>query len=109
MGISREEILKIHTRNMPLGKDVDIKHFATITEGYSGADMESLVREAAMLALRRDIDAKTVTKKHFDEALGKVRASISKKTIDTYKKIEQNYLKSAKAAIEQTAGTSYLG
>ncbi|RLF69060.1 MAG: ATPase, partial [Thermoplasmata archaeon] len=49
----REEILKIHTRGMPLSKDVDLKHLAEITHGFVGADLAALVREAAMKALRR--------------------------------------------------------
>jgi len=105
---SREGILKIHTKNMPIAKDVDIKKMAMATEGYSGADLEALAREAAMLALRNDLDAKNVTKKNFDEAMNKVTPSISKKDVDAYKKIEEKYLKSAKAAIDQK-GESYLG
>jgi transitional endoplasmic reticulum ATPase len=50
---AREEILEIHTRGMPLRKDIDLKHFAEITHGFTGADLESLCREAAMTALRR--------------------------------------------------------
>jgi transitional endoplasmic reticulum ATPase len=69
--------------------------------------MESLVREAAMLALRQDLDAKEVSKNHFDEAMNKVRPSITKRDIEVYKKIEEKYLRSAKAAIEQS--NTYLG
>lgn len=50
---AREEILEIHTRGMPLRKDVDLKKIAEITHGFTGADLESLCREAAMTALRR--------------------------------------------------------
>ncbi|MEM2497514.1 MAG: CDC48 family AAA ATPase, partial [Candidatus Nezhaarchaeales archaeon] len=49
----RYEILLIHTRNMPLAKDVDLKKLAEITHGYVGADLAALSREAAMKALRR--------------------------------------------------------
>ncbi len=49
----RLEILQIHTRNMPLSKDVDLEKMADITHGYTGADLAALVREAAMIALRR--------------------------------------------------------
>jgi len=49
----REEILAIHARNMPLAKDVDIKKLAGITHGYTGADLSSLAKEAAMKSLRR--------------------------------------------------------
>ncbi len=50
---AREEILEIHTRGMPLREDIDLKKFAEITHGFTGADLESLCREAAMTALRR--------------------------------------------------------
>ncbi|BDC19083.1 CDC48 family AAA ATPase [Acidianus sp. HS-5] len=49
----RLEILQIHTRNMPLAKDVDLEKLAEVTHGYTGADLAALVREAAMNALRR--------------------------------------------------------
>ncbi|MEX0932801.1 MAG: CDC48 family AAA ATPase [Candidatus Pacearchaeota archaeon] len=104
----RESILNIHTRNMPLAKDVKIKDLAKKTAGYTGADLESLTREAGMLSLRESIDAKEVKKKHFEEALNKVRPSVSKPTIEVYKKMEENFLKSSKAAIP-TQGNSYLG
>ena len=103
----RQNILKIHTNKMPLAKNVNLKDIAKKTSGYTGADLEALAREAAMLALRESPDAKQVTKKHFEEALTKVRPSVTKTAIETYKKIEDNFLKSAKAAIP-TAST-YLG
>ena len=103
----RLEILKIHTKNMPLDKDVSIEKIADLTEGYVGADIESLCREAAMLALRKDKNATQVNRKHFEDAMKKVKASVSKESIDKYKKIETEYLKSAKAALEKP--TTYLG
>ncbi|PIU29670.1 ATPase [Candidatus Woesearchaeota archaeon CG07_land_8_20_14_0_80_44_23] len=49
---ARLEILKIHTRNMPLAKDVNLKEIAEVTHGFVGADLESLAKEAAMIVLR---------------------------------------------------------
>ena len=49
----RKEILQIHTRAMPFSKDVDIEELASVTHGYTGADISSLTKEAAMRALRR--------------------------------------------------------
>ncbi|MDO8634389.1 MAG: AAA family ATPase [archaeon] len=49
----RKKILQIHTRGMPLAQDVDLDHFAKITHGFVGADLEALAKEAAMKALRR--------------------------------------------------------
>ena len=103
----RENIFKIHTKNMPLAKDVNMQKIIDQTDGYVGADIESLVREAAMLSLRENIDTKEVKMKFFDEALKKVGASVTKSDIDRYRKIETDYLKSAKAALETSK--SYLG
>jgi len=96
----RLQVLKIHTKKMPLAKDVSLNDLAKKTEGYTGADLEAFVREAALLALREDMESKEVKKKHFIEALNKVKPSVSESTIKIYKKVEENYLKSAKAAIE---------
>ncbi len=55
----RQEILEIHSRGMPLAKDIDLAHLAEITHGFVGADLEALCREAAMICLRRilpDVD-----------------------------------------------------
>ncbi|HRZ85624.1 MAG TPA: CDC48 family AAA ATPase [Candidatus Paceibacterota bacterium] len=103
----RLQVLKIHTKNMPLGKDVKIEELAEKTEGFVGADIENLTREAAILALREDINTKQVLKKHFDEAMKKVRPSVTKQDMETYNKIEETYLKSAKAALANK--TAYLG
>jgi len=103
----RLQILKIHTTKMPLAKDVDLNEFAKETNGYTGADLEAVVREAAYFALREDMTAKQVKKKHFTEAMKKVKPSVNKSTIDLYKKIEETYLKSAKAAIPMDS--TYLG
>ncbi len=103
----RLKILEIHTKNMPLGKNVNVKDLAKKTIGCTGADLEALVREAAMLSLRESIESKQVNKKHFDEALKKLKPSVSKPTIEVYKKIEDNFLKSVKSAVP--VGNSYLG
>ncbi len=103
----RLQILKIHTKKMPLAKDVELKDIAKETAGYTGADLESVAREAAYFALREDIECKQVKKKHFNEALKKVKPSVNKSTIDLYKRIESDYLKSAKAALP--VDNTYLG
>jgi len=103
----RGNILKIHTRKMPIGngkklfsekeKDNFLKEIVKKTEGYTGADIEALVREAAMFALRSSIFSEQVTKKDFDEAFKKIKPSVTQSTINIYKKIEDNYFKSIKA------------
>jgi cell division protease FtsH len=66
----RLAILKIHSRDVPLGKDVDLITIARATPGMVGADLANLVNEAALLAARRNLDA--VTQQCFDEALDKI-------------------------------------
>jgi len=80
-------------------KDRLLYYLSKKTEGYTGADLEALAREAAMLSLRESKEAKEVNKKHFDMALGKIKPSVTKSIIETYKKVEENFLKSAKAAL----------
>ncbi len=94
---SREKILKIHTKNMPLDKSVSLPELVKKTEGFVGADIENLCREAAMLALRKDMNAKAITKTDFENALLKAKPSVSEDTAKRYKKIEEFYLKKAKA------------
>ena len=103
----REGIFKIHTEKMPIkAKEKLIKELAKKTDGYTGADIEGVVREAAMLALRDDITSKEVSKKQFEKALTKVKPSVNNGSIEAYKMIEDNYLKNARAAVPDS---SYLG
>jgi len=84
---TREEILKIHTKNMPLGSNVNLKDIAEKTNGFSGADIEALCREAAMIALRDNIKAKKIGFNYFESALNIVRASLTDDLIKYYEKI----------------------
>jgi len=81
---ARLDILRIHTRTMPLAEDVDLEHLAELTEGYTGADLEALCREAALLALRRDINATKVHMSHFLEALKRIRPSLTPDMVKFY-------------------------
>ncbi len=85
----RLEILKIHTRNMPLAEDVDLYELARRTEGYSGADLEALVREAAMRALKESLDIDKIYMRHFLEAMEKVKPSITPEIIKIYEEWAQ--------------------
>ena len=73
----RLSIFKVHTKNMPLADDVKLDKLAKNTEGYVGADIEAVCREAAMLTLRNNLDAENVPYKYFKEALEKVKPSNS--------------------------------
>ena len=107
--IGRENILRIHTKNMPIkNKEALIKEIAKKAEGYTGADLEALAREAALLSLRENINADEVHKKHFEEALNKIKPSVTTNTIKVYKKVEEQFFKSAKSATPMQEG-SYLG
>ncbi|MBO3797942.1 MAG: CDC48 family AAA ATPase [Thermoproteota archaeon] len=80
---SRLQILKIHTRRMPL-EGVSLEEVAKRTEGYSGADLEALCREAGLNALRRDADK--VTKEDFEKALQTIKPSLKEDMLMKYKK-----------------------
>ena len=82
----RLEILRIHTRNVPLDEDVDLVEIARRTEGFTGADLAALVREAALQALREDINTRVVKMRHFEAALRKVRPSVTPQMVEFYKK-----------------------
>jgi transitional endoplasmic reticulum ATPase len=85
----RYQVLKIYTRKMPLAEDVDLAKLAAMTEGYSGADLESLCREAGLAALRRSPDAELVTWADFQEALKLVKPSINPQMLKEYEKISE--------------------
>ena len=73
----REEILKIHSQNVKLSEDMDLKVIASRTPGMVGADLANIVNEAALLAARRG--KKSVTMDEFDEAIDRVIAGLEKK------------------------------
>ena len=74
----REEILKVHTRNKPLAPDVNLRTIAATTAGFTGADLENLVNESALLAARRN--RKAITMREIEEATIKVVAGPEKKS-----------------------------
>ncbi|RLG10358.1 ATPase, partial [Candidatus Pacearchaeota archaeon] len=101
---ARLEILQIHTRNMPLDKNVDLKHFAEITHGFVGADLEGVVKEAAMNVIRRVIPEYSfkddepipeevikkliVTKNDFKEGLKNVKPSAMREVLVELPKVK---------------------
>jgi transitional endoplasmic reticulum ATPase len=91
---ARLAIFKIHTREMPLDEDVDLDILASVTEGYTGADIEAVVREAAMLAARENINAQKVSMRHFEKALLKIKASVGAEEKAEYDRILSNFKKS---------------
>jgi transitional endoplasmic reticulum ATPase len=105
---SRQEILKIHSKGMPLAKDVDLNEIAKETEGYAGADLESVCREAAMLALRKDIKADKIGKAFFNDALEKVPPSITKEIDEAYRELKTQF-KSARGKEMKETKPAYYG
>jgi cell division protease FtsH len=73
----REEILKIHSRSVLLGADVDLRKIASLTPGFVGSDLANLVNEAALLAARKNKEA--VGSPEFDEAIDRVVGGLEKK------------------------------
>jgi transitional endoplasmic reticulum ATPase len=88
---ARLEIFKIHTKGMPLAKDVKLEELAKETEGYVGADIEAVCREAAMLALRKDMSSDKIKRKFFEDALKKISPSVTKEVADAYKDLLKQF------------------
>ena len=90
----RYQIFQIHTREMPLDDDVDLRRLAEMTEGYTGADIEAVCREAALTAAREDLNIKKVSMRHFVAALEKVKPSITPEQRREYEKILTDFRRS---------------
>jgi len=108
---ARLEILKIHTRGKPLAEDVDLEEIAKKTEGYTGADLEALCDTAALLAIRelverypdpeeakKHADELKITKRHFEEAMKKVRP-MSTAEMERYRKIAEEFARRTGAVL----------
>jgi transitional endoplasmic reticulum ATPase len=105
---SRKKIFEIYLKEMPVAKGVDAKKLADLSEGYVGADIEGVCREAAMIALREDIRVKEVSMKHFEKALEVVHASVDKDVEAAYKDLE-SYFSSARAKQIKEEKVAYFG
>jgi len=105
---ARLEILKVHTKNVPLAEDVKLEELAKKMEGYTGADIAAVVREAAMVAMRRALQEgiiKPGMKAHeirkrvkvamqdFEKALETVGPSVDEATMEHYRRLEKELRK----------------
>ncbi len=90
----RYQIFQIHTREMPLADDVDLRKLAEMTEGYTGADIEAVCREAALTAAREDLNVEKVSMRHFLSAIEKVKPSITPEQKREYEKIMTEFKRS---------------
>lgn len=92
--LSREDILRIITEKMPLSDNISLKKIAEKTEGYSGADLEALCREAAIIAFNRDQKSFVIENQNFYDALVSIKPSINDNVLDwydsVYEKINNN-------------------
>jgi transitional endoplasmic reticulum ATPase len=90
---AREKILEVHTKNVSLAKDISLKEIAEKTNGFSGADLEGLVREAALLVLKENkMKAGPIAKKHFQSILDKLKPTIDKESEKAYEEFKENAL-----------------
>jgi transitional endoplasmic reticulum ATPase len=115
---ARRAIFTVHTRDKPLADNVDLDSLARRTEGYVGADIEAVCREAAMAASRElitevnpaEIDSGIgnvrVTSEHFEWALGEVTPSVTEETRERYDEIEQRF-DSGEPAEEREVGRTF--
>jgi transitional endoplasmic reticulum ATPase len=84
---ARLRILQIHTSKMPLAADVDLQSLASRTEGYTGADLENLVRRAGLQALRENLEIHEVAMRFFEAALRESRPSVTAEMEREYQEI----------------------
>ncbi|MEW5996933.1 MAG: CDC48 family AAA ATPase [Candidatus Micrarchaeota archaeon] len=84
---TRLEIFRVHTKKMPL-KAVDLPGLAKVTEGYTGADIENICREAGMFAIRHN--SAHVAKQHFDEAIASIAPRIQKADVERVRKFKSS-------------------
>ncbi|RLM72323.1 CDC48 family AAA ATPase [Halorubrum sp. Atlit-26R] len=116
---ARRRIFEVHTRHKPLADDVDLDALARKTEGYVGADIEAVAREASMNASREFIGSVTreevgesvgnvrVTMAHFDDALSEVNPSVTAETRQRYEEIEKRFKRSEVERDEAEPGAAF--
>jgi transitional endoplasmic reticulum ATPase len=111
---SRVKIFQIHTAGKPLAKDVDLEQLARDSKDYVGADIESVCREAAMLAIREyitpDMSPEEARKnagtiqirmKHFQAALKKVRPTVSRDVAQRYERMTEEFARQVVGGFEE--------
>jgi transitional endoplasmic reticulum ATPase len=90
---AREEIIKVQVKNIKLDKSVSIKDLAVKTEGFSGADLNGLIREAALIVLKENkFKSAPIEMKHFEEILDKLKPTIDKESEQAYDEFKEKAL-----------------
>ena len=115
---ARRAIFEVHTRKKPLAESIDLDWLAAETEGYVGADIEAVCREASMAATRefiRSVEPEQmdeavgnvrISKAHFEEALDEVAPSVTTETRERYEEIEERF-DTAEPETEQQVGRTF--
>jgi len=116
---ARRRIFEVHTRTKPLADDVDLDALARKTDGYVGADIEAVAREASMNASREFIGSVSrekvgesvgnvrVTMEHFEDALSEVNPSVTPETRERYEEIEEQFKRSEVDRTEAEPGAAF--
>ncbi|QKY16990.1 CDC48 family AAA ATPase [Halorubrum sp. CBA1229] len=116
---ARRKILEVHTRDKPLADDVDLDALARKTDGYVGADLEAVAREASMNASREFIGSVSreevgesvgnvrVTMQHFENALDEVNPSVTPETRERYEEIEKQFKRSEVDRTDAEPGAAF--
>ncbi|GCC20151.1 hypothetical protein chiPu_0018770 [Chiloscyllium punctatum] len=81
---TRAEIFRLQFRTMPINDDISLDYLVAKSQKYSGAEIVAICREAALLALQEDLEAKIIMKRHFEQSFEIVTPRIPQKLIDFY-------------------------
>lgn len=87
---ARYEIFRVHTRDMTLDPDVDLKRLAEDTELFTGAELKAICNEAGIVALREDISSSIVCNRHFMKVMESVKPALTSEEIDSYASFAKN-------------------
>ena len=101
---AREKILDIHTNGMSLTEDVDLNKLANDLEGYVGADLAAICREAVMIGLRENLKIEKITMRHFLEAKSVIHPSASPKITKEFEMLEKQFLGKSEIARKDRLG-----
>ena len=104
--LSRLKILKVLTKNVPL-KDVNLEEVAEKIEGFVGADICGLIREAGMVALRNNLEANQITRANIDEAMKSIKPSADEKTVKYYNDLKKELEGSFAKRLKEEIGIQY--
>lgn len=103
----RLDILKIHTRNMPLDKRIDLEALSDKLDGFVGADIAALCQEAGIVAMSEDFEANRILPRHMEAALKEVRPSVTPEVMDYYDKLSRSLKGDIRKIIDKDVQVSY--